>query len=820
MQREEITARLAGLSPAKRALLERRRRGEAPAAQVFSIARRAGTGPAPLSFSQQRMWFLDQLAPGSPAYNLRVLLRLAGPLDREALGRSFQEVTRRHEVLRTAFREEDGVPVQDVLPHLELALPVIDLSGLTGLPAARREEESLRRTRELAVASFDLSRPPLIRVALVELDGSAHHLFVGMHHIVSDGWSMGVLVREVAALYAAFLADAPPSSASLPELPIQYADFAVWQRGWLTGEVLERDLGYWRERLSGAATELDLPTDRPRPAVQSSHGAAWRFAFDAGLMAEVEALARREGVTPFMVLTAGLLTLLARLSGQADLTLGSPSAGRNRPETEGLIGFFVNTLVLRADVTSASDFLALLAHVREVTLGAYAHQDVPFEKLVAEIAPERDMSRTPLFQVAFALQNTAQGETVSGANLAGLELRPEQLPVDNAKFDLAFIVGGESGPLAASLEYATELFDRTTAARLCGQWLRLLAAATAEPATDLARLELLSAAERHQVLAEWNDTRDDTLPGRDDLLHEPFERQADLRPEALAAVWGKESATYRELEARVNRLAGFLQRLGAGPGAPVGVWMDRSLDMVVALLGASKAGAAYLPIDAGWPADRAEAVLAGTGAGIVLTRRGHLPAVQALQWKLPHLADAVCLDAADPQPPPEPVDAAAVQGLFDGVSERAVDWVTAAGFYSAYTGEPFSEAEVLEYRDRVIGLAGPWIGRDKRVLEIGSGSGLILWELAPRVGHYVGLDPSPRTQEMNRRRAAREGYGNVEFPTGFAHEIETLAPGSFDLVILASTVQFFPGLNYLEKVLETAMSLLAPGGAVIVADVP
>ncbi len=290
MQRDEIAARLAGLSPAKRALLERRRRGEAPAAQVFTIGRRSGTGPAPLSFSQQRMWFLDRLEPGSPTYNLRVLLRLSGPLDVCALAASFQEVVRRHEVLRTAFREEDGVPVQVVLPRLDLEMPAIDVSGL---PAPVRQEESLRRTRELAVRGFDLSRPPLIRVALVALGGTDHHLFVGMHHIVSDGWSMGVLVREVAALYAAFLVDAPLPLSGLPEPPIQYADFAVWQRGWLTGEVLERDLGYWRERLAGAATELDLPTDRPRPAVPTSGGAAWRFGFDAGLMAAVEALARR-----------------------------------------------------------------------------------------------------------------------------------------------------------------------------------------------------------------------------------------------------------------------------------------------------------------------------------------------------------------------------------------------------------------------------------------------------------------------------------------------------------------------------------------------
>ncbi|HJX29466.1 MAG TPA: AMP-binding protein, partial [Thermoanaerobaculia bacterium] len=521
----------------------------------------------------------------------------------------------------------------------------------------------------------------------------------------------------------------------------------------------------------------------------------------------------------FMVLAAGLFTLLSRLSGQRDLTLGSPVAGRNRPEIEGLIGFFVNTLVFRADTSRANDFRGLLEQVREAALGAFGHQEVPFERLVAELAPDdRDTSRTPLFQVALALQNAP----LQDVSLAGLRLHPEQMPVDSAKFDLAFIVGGESGPLAATLEYATDLFDRATAARLCGQWLRILERGIAAPESELAALDLLSPAERQQLLLEWNDTEAPAaIPGHT-LLHEPFETQAERHPEALAAVWEDQSLTYRELEARANQLASFLRSLGAGPGAPVGVWMDRSLDMLVAMLGSCKAGAAYLPIDASWPAERAEAVLAGTQVHFVLTRTDHLAAVQALQWRLPSLGDAICLDVAAPELPVEPLDVQATQELWDVIAERATDWVTAGGFYSAYTGEPFAEAEVLEYRDRVLGLAEPWLGRDasgKRVLEIGNGSGLILWELAPRVGHYVGIDPSERTQERNRERAAREGVSNVELLTGFAHEIEALPAGSFDLVILASTVQFFPGLVYLERVLDLALSRLAPGGAVVVADV-
>ncbi|HYG61470.1 MAG TPA: amino acid adenylation domain-containing protein, partial [Thermoanaerobaculia bacterium] len=823
MEQNEISSRLAGLSPAKRALLERRMRGEAQGPKAAGIGRRAGTGPAPLSFSQQRLWFLDQLEPGSPTYNLRVLLRLAGPLHREALARSFQEVVRRHEVLRTAFQVADGVPVQAVLPWLELALPAIDL---TSLPEREREGESLRQALALADRSFDLAAPPLVRLALLDLGAGVHHLLVVMHHIVSDGWSTGVLVREVGALYNAFMADAP---SPLAELPIQYGDFAVWQRGWLAGGVKEQHLGYWRERLAGVSAGLDLPTDRPRPAVQSFRGATHRFEVGTGLTEALTALARREGMTPFMVLAAGLFSLLSRLSGEADLTLGTPIANRNRPEVEGLIGFFVNTLVLRAEAGRPRDILALLHHVREVTLGAYAHQDLPFEELVAELHPDRDLSRTPLFQVALAYENAPP----LGSALAGVELSPVELPVGSAKFDLAFILRGDGETLAGTLEYATDLYDGATAARLCDHWLRLLETAVADPALEPAAIALLSPAERHQLLREWNDTRAATEG--EALLHQLFEARVDLQPGAEAAAWQGESLTYQQLEERSNRLANLLQRLGAGPESPVAVWMERSLDMVTALLGASKAGATYLPIDAGWPSDRAEAVLAGTGAAVVLTRQAHLPAVRELQWRLPRLGDAVCLDVDAPAPPPEPLDAAAVRGLFDVVADRAADWVNdwvaAAGFVSSYTGEAFAEADVLEYRDRVLALAEPWLttgGADatgKRVLEIGAGSGLILWELAPRVGRtgrYVGVDPSPRTQERNRERAAREGHANVELPTGFAHEIADLAetpPESFDLVILASTVQFFPGLSYLEHVLELALSRLAPGGALVIADV-
>ncbi len=521
-----------------------------------------------------------------------------------------------------------------------------------------------------------------------------------------------------------------------------------------------------------------------------------------------------------MVLAAALFAFLQRLTGQRDLAIGVPIANRNRAETEGLIGFFVNTLVLRADLGRAATFGALLRQVREASLGAFAHQDVPFEKLVDELRGERDLSRSPLFQVALLLQNAPLPE----AELGGVRLLAEELPGGTAKFDLSFaFVPGAEGEIAGTLQYATELFAPTTAARLArgfGILLEgLLAGLGAEPAAPLAAAALLAPAERHQLVHEWNDTaapypRESTVG---DLLAPRLARQ----PDAVAAVWEGESLTYGGLAARSNRLAHLLRSRGAGPGTPVAVWMERSLDTVVAVVGTLAAGAHYVPLDPAWPVERAAAILAGIGARLVVTRAAQLPAVLAAGWRAP-LADVVCLDVADPQPPPEPVDSGEVRALWDFVAERAVDRETAGGFVSSYTGRPFAAAEVDEYRDRVLALAAPWLRPDARVLEIGCGSGLLLWEMAPRVASIVGLDPSPRTQEANRARAAERpaGSARVELPVGFAHEIDELTAGGFDLIVVASTVQFFPGPLYLQRVVERAVARLAPGGALLIADVP
>ncbi|MFL5349887.1 MAG: condensation domain-containing protein, partial [Hyalangium sp.] len=471
------------------------------------------TGDLPLAFSQQRLWFLDQLEPGSPVYNVPYALRLSGQPDAEALRHAFEELVRRHESLRTTFTSRDGQPRQVIAPSLDLPLEVMDLQDV---PAARREARARELARQEAQRPFDLTNGPLLRTALLRLGADDHVLLVTLHHIISDGWSMGVLVREVAVFYAAFVAGQQPS---LPPLPIQYADFAVWQREWLQGEVLDSQLGYWKQQLSGAA-HLELTTDKPRPPVQTVRGDSLPVVLPKALSESIKALSTRLGVTPFMTLLAGFQVLLHRYSGQDDISVGSPIAGRRGTELESLIGFFVNTLVLRSRVDPGTTFRELLLQVRDTTLAAYEHQDVPFEKLVEELQPQRDLSRPPFFQVMFVLQNTP----VEALRLPGLTLRPMQHSSTTAKFDWTLGFTDMPEGFTGNLEYNTDLFEPGTVARAMVHLRVLLSAVVANPEARLSELPLLSEAERRKVLVEWNDTRVD-YP-RDSSIHALFEAQA------------------------------------------------------------------------------------------------------------------------------------------------------------------------------------------------------------------------------------------------------------------------------------------------------
>ena len=531
-----------------------------------------------LSFGQQRLWLLAQLEEQSTTYNEPAAVRLSGPLNQAALEQSLREVVRRHEVLRTTFKLVNGSPVQIIAPQPTLTLPVVTLESLLEEEQATEVQRLVTREQELP---FDLATGSLLRVRLLKLAAESHVLLVTMHHIVSDGWSMGVFIREVIALYQAFSNELP---SSLQELPIQYADFAHWQRQWLKGEVFETQLNYWKQQLARIPPVLELPTDRPRPPVQTFAGNIFSWELNQDLTQQLKTLSQHSGATLFMTLLAAFVTLLSRYSGQEDIVVGSPIANRNRSEVESLIGFFVNTLVLRTDLKDNPSFSELLARVRQVALDAYTHQDVPFEQLVEELQPERNLSHTPLFQVMFVLQNAPMEKL----ELPNLTLTPLEMKSITAKFDLTLSMMETEQGLQGMWEYNSDLFDPQTIARMVGNFQNLLEGIVANPEQRISDLPLLSEAERHQLLVEWNDTQAE-YP-QDKCIHQLFEEQVERTPEAVAVVFEQEQLTYGKLNKRANQLAHYLQSLGVGPEVLVGICVERSIDMVVGLLGILKAG--------------------------------------------------------------------------------------------------------------------------------------------------------------------------------------------------------------------------------------
>ncbi|HET6230447.1 MAG TPA: amino acid adenylation domain-containing protein, partial [Longimicrobiaceae bacterium] len=557
-------------------------------------------------FAQERLWFLDQMEPGGAAYNMPAALRLSGALDVRALDAALGEIVARHESLRTTFAAVDGRPVQVVAPAQPFTLPVEDVPASD---EAAREAEVHRRASEEATRPFDLAAGPLFRASLLRLGEREHVLLLAMHHVVSDGWSMGVFVRELTALYEAFGAGRP---SPLPPLAVQYPDFAAWQREHLSGAALDEQLAYWRGALAGAPALLELPTDRPRPATQTFPGAIYRFGLPASLQAAVGDVARREGATPFMVLLAAFQALLARWSGQDDVVVGTPIAGRVRAELEPLIGFFVNTLALRADLGGDPTFAALLGRVKETTLGAFAHQEVPFEKLVEELNVERSLAHGPVFQVMFALQNAEMG----GLRLGGVELGMVDAGTGTSRFEMTVSMMETEEGLSGTVEYNTDLFDEGTIARLAEQFGTLLEAATAAPERRLSAVDLLSGDERRRIVYEWSGRATD-YP-RTSSVHALFAAQAAETPDALAVKAGDARLSYAEMDARSNRLTRHLQSLGAGAGSRVGLSMQRSAEMVVALLAILKAGAAYVPLDPAYPAERLAFMLADSAVSVLL----------------------------------------------------------------------------------------------------------------------------------------------------------------------------------------------------------
>jgi amino acid adenylation domain-containing protein len=582
--------------------------------------------PLPLSFAQQRLWLLEQLNPDTSTYCIATAYHLTGLLDVTALEKSLCELIQRHEILRTTFSEMNGLPTQVISKETALTLPLINLEKLS---PNQQKSETQRQADQEGKRSFDLAQGPLLRTKLLRLNEQEHVLLLNMHHIISDGWSFDVSFRELTALYQAFASSKP---SPLPKLPIQYADFSCWQREWVQNKVFQSQLDYWKKQLSQGISVLQLPTDRPRPLIKTYQGSYQSIEISKELTKKLKVLSQQEGVTLFMTLLAAFQTLLLRYSAQAEIVVGSPIAGRNQPETNELIGFFVNTLVLRTDLSGNPSFRELLLRVREVALGAYAHQDLPFEQLLEELQPERDLSRTPLFDVMFVLQKASP----QVLEIPGLALIPLEVDNGTAKFDLTLDLQEIAEGMKGRLEYSTDLFDADTISRMIDNLQTLLVGIIANPAQCLSDLPILSPAEQHRLLVEWNSFQPNALSNI--CIHHLFEAQVEKTPDDIAIVYNNQQFTYQQLNHSVNQLAHYLQQLGIQPEVLVGICLERSIELIVALLAILKAGGAYVPLDPNYPPERIAFMLEDSKALVLITQ-------QSLVEKLPvSKTRVICLD--------------------------------------------------------------------------------------------------------------------------------------------------------------------------------
>ncbi len=709
----------------------------------------------PASFAQQRLWFLDRLQPGTPFYNVPAAIWIAGPLDIPALEQSLATIIQRHESLRTTIPTQAGQPVQRIAPPGPISLPV---SALIMSDPVARAAEIERHIRAEARQPFDLSSGPLLRTTLLQPGPDEYLLLLTMHHIICDGWSIGVLMQELATLYAAHRNGEP---ATLPPLHIQYVDYTIWQQQFLQSGDVQPHLDYWREQLRGAPTVLELPTDRPRPPVQSFWGDRQTRLLPVALQQQLHALSRQADTTLFMTLLAAFQVLLYRYSGQEDIVVGSPVANRTRAELEPLIGFFVNMLVLRTRLAGNPSFRDLLAQVRQTTLDAYEHQEVPFDRLVDELQPERDTSHTPLFQVVFILQNAP----MPPLELAGLRLQLADTHSGIAKFDLTLEVTETVDGLEVGVEYNTNLFDNDRITRLLEHYQILLEGMSANPDMHIDHLPLLSSREYQQLVYDWNNTAA-TYPDHR-YVHTLFAKHAQDRPDALVVVDSTQRLTYGELDRRANRLAHALQGMGVGPDVLVALCVTRSADFIIGLLGVLKAGGAYVPLDPYTPPRRLETILSDADIQVVLTYaelHGHFAA---------HQIPIICLDTAAPLLEQQPETTPAVQLTPDNLGYVI--------YTSGSTGIPKGVqlthsglSNLIFWNNQTFGLTA----RDRTTQIAGLGFDATVWELLPALAAgttiYMPDDEVRGTPKLLRDWLIAQEITVTFMPTPLAERLLTL----------------------------------------------
>lgn len=588
----------------------------------------------PLSFAQQRLWFLDQLEGKSETYNIPTALKIEGKLNLEALKETFKQISQRHEVLRTNFQQKSEKATQEIATETEIEIPIINLEKIG---ESEKSSEVTKQINQEANQPFNLSKDVLIRVKLIKLAAENQILIITIHHIISDGWSMGILINEIGKIYTAITQE---QEQPLPPLSIQYADFTVWQKEYLTGEILEKQTNYWKEKLAGIPPLLEIPTDKPRPAKQTFKGSREKFQLDRNLTEKLKRLSQKYETTLFMTLLGGLAVFLYRYSQQTDVVIGSPIANRNRAEIENLIGFFVNTLVFRTNLENNPSFTEVLNQVKTNCLEAYEHQDIPFEKLVEELQPERNLSYAPIFQVMFVLQNTPKQEW----ELPNLKLSRVEIERESAKFDLTISMTETETEIRGVWEYSTDLFERETIQRMIGNFQTLLEGIVENPEEKVSLLPILTEVEKQKILVEWNHTKTD-YP-KDKCIHQLFEEQVEKTPDAIAVVFEEKQLTYKELNEKANQLGHYLQELGVKPETLVGICVERSVEMVIGLLGILKAGGAYVPLDPNYPIERLNYILNETQLSILVTQNKLSEQIPKIEGKVVFLDDTDIVDSS------------------------------------------------------------------------------------------------------------------------------------------------------------------------------
>ncbi|MBC7953236.1 MAG: amino acid adenylation domain-containing protein, partial [Rhodospirillaceae bacterium] len=768
-----------------------------------------------VSHAQQRMWLMHGMDKARATFNIKRAWDLTGELDTDAFAGALNALVRRHESLRTTFEMAESTLTQRIAPAAEahVAFDVVDLTGRDDSLA-----EAGRLADRLVSEPFDLARGPLMRVRAIRIGSGHWALVLALHHIVADGWSMTRLERDLVTYYNALRRDpSAETDAVLSPLPVQYRDFAAWQNALLASDDLAEHRAYWLDRLGGELPSLDLPLDFPRPPVRTSRGAHETCRLPEPLVASLRKLGRSHDASLFMVATAALTVLLARLSGQQDIVVGTAVAGRDDPDTDLQIGFYVNALALRTELSPDENFTTLLSRMRQTTVEAYEHQFYPFDQLVDDLDLRRDLARTPVFDVAMQLLHRDFGGTDAVSAPDDLSVKRFRISSRTAQFDLTLFLREDENGIFVIAEYNCDLFLPETIRRWLGHYGRILEAVATNPAQAVAHMDLLSP-EDHATIARFEQGPAIDLPVR--TFHGLFEASADAHAHIPAIMLGERSITYGEMEREANRIAHALRQAGLGWDGTVGLLLDRSPEFFTGLVGILKAGAAFLPMDPKTPIDRLRYMLADCDAKALITASAHVGLAGKLLWDCGGLGTMVVLDADDPDTVVERAGEVMDRELWEEVGSRAGDDIEAGGWTSSYTGLPLSRAEMDEYADNALVKLLPLLRPDSRVLEIGCSSGITLKRVAPLVAQFTGIDLSASILARTRTDCTALGLDNVTLERLAAHEINALAGhGPFDVVIINSVIQAFPGHNYLRHVLAKAVAMMPEQGWLFLGDI-